>query len=468
MIDSDAAACEPVSQSLNAQTKRAFSALSTPLWVFDIQCKEMVWANPSAVRLWRASDLDSLLERDFASDMSAHTARNLQSYLEAFRQGETRVENWTFFPDGNETTVRCHCSGILSTDGRLLMLVEGVTHEGYSFIDAVMRSVASLILVVDQYGTLVRVNRRALDVAASNRNQLLGVHVSDSPFGIPWPPSDDGRTFEAYTLAQGTRRPVLWSVTLLDEAAFDKRLWLLAGLDVAEDRALRRELEARDRLASLGRLAAGVSHEINNPLSVIMAGLQELASGPTGSAEHAIVDDCLVEAERIATIVEELTVLSRSDDNDRAAFELGEVIRWITLVTSRELSPRAALRCQVDGSLVLAGPRSHLTHALLSIVLHAADSLPRERDEPHPLDLHAELESEETVRFSVRYPDTSELEEQTFFEPFLEVGQRHRQLGLSVAHALVTRAGATMQAHRARGETCLELRWPCGLQPARV
>ena len=57
-----------------------FNLLEHPVWVFDIENKSMWWANTAAVSLWNAESLESLLQRDYASDMSQATERRINSY----------------------------------------------------------------------------------------------------------------------------------------------------------------------------------------------------------------------------------------------------------------------------------------------------------------------------------------------------------------------------------------------------
>lgn len=100
-----------------------YERLQTPLWIYDIQNLQMRWANRAALLLWNAASLEELLSRDF-SQVSQATHTRLQSYLKLFEQGETVIEQWTFYPQGNAVSVRCTCSGILIEKGCLAMLVE--------------------------------------------------------------------------------------------------------------------------------------------------------------------------------------------------------------------------------------------------------------------------------------------------------------------------------------------------------
>jgi hypothetical protein len=67
----------------------AFELLDSPIWVFDIENKSMWWANEAACYLWSATDLESLVQRDFASDMSKASERSLNNWLEGFALGES-------------------------------------------------------------------------------------------------------------------------------------------------------------------------------------------------------------------------------------------------------------------------------------------------------------------------------------------------------------------------------------------
>ncbi|MGA9380500.1 MAG: PAS domain S-box protein [Phormidium sp.] len=100
-----------------------YERLQTPIWIFDIQHLTMRWANRAALLLWNATSLEELLSRDF-SQVSTATYTRLQSYLEQFEQGETVIEQWTFYPGENAISVRCTCSGIFLENGSLAMLVE--------------------------------------------------------------------------------------------------------------------------------------------------------------------------------------------------------------------------------------------------------------------------------------------------------------------------------------------------------
>jgi diguanylate cyclase (GGDEF)-like protein/PAS domain S-box-containing protein len=99
-------------------------SLQTPIWIYDIQRLQMVWANRAALWLWDAPTLEDLLDRDF-SDVSAATQTRLGSYFEGLQRGQTFQASWTFYPQGKPVSVQCFCSGVHLEDGYLAMQVEG-------------------------------------------------------------------------------------------------------------------------------------------------------------------------------------------------------------------------------------------------------------------------------------------------------------------------------------------------------
>lgn len=122
----------------------ALNLLRSPVWVFDIYDMKVWWANAAAVKLWDAPDLESLLNRDF-SDASQTTHARIQSYLERFLRGETAVDRWTFYPNGQPLSVESICSGlrIAEKNGRMAMLVE-VTYPSSDINADLLRSVEVL------------------------------------------------------------------------------------------------------------------------------------------------------------------------------------------------------------------------------------------------------------------------------------------------------------------------------------
>jgi PAS domain S-box-containing protein len=128
-----------------------------------------------------------------------------------------------------------------------------------------------------------------------------------------------------------------------------------AALAIGRDLSERRQVQAAemraDRLTALGTLAAGVAHEINNPLAYVLLNLQYLlrelprfdgsTEGLGRLAER--LADCRHGAERVGTIVRDLRALSRSEREERTPVELESVIASAVKIAGAQLSTRARM-----------------------------------------------------------------------------------------------------------------------------
>jgi signal transduction histidine kinase len=178
--------------------------------------------------------------------------------------------------------------------------------------------------------------------------------------------------------------------------------WL--GLDaccyVAEDATQRQQLLDRvsrqERLASLGILAAGVAHEINNPLGYISASVEfasaELdtllvASDPEGPVMRnggcdvsiAAAREALVDAregiDRVTRIVRDMGMLSRDDPSRRAAVNINRVIESACTVVAPQARPRARLVLELQPTPRVVGDEARLGQVLLNLLVNAVHAI---------------------------------------------------------------------------------------------
>ena len=101
--------------------------LRTPVWVYDFDATRVVWANRSALKVWRADSVEALAERDLSADMSPSVAARLAQYQFDFERSDTTFsETWTLYPDGRPTTLRVLFSRRRLADGRMGMTCEAL------------------------------------------------------------------------------------------------------------------------------------------------------------------------------------------------------------------------------------------------------------------------------------------------------------------------------------------------------
>jgi signal transduction histidine kinase/CheY-like chemotaxis protein len=156
----------------------------------------------------------------------------------------------------------------------------------------------------------------------------------------------------------------------------------------AEGRA-REEMQQRlirtERAASMGNLAAGLAHEINNPLTYVIGNLELLKTDiddgeRTWTQEEredasAVIRDALEGASRVANLVRDLKTFSHVEENHMGAVEIAPVIHQAVRLVANELRHRARVVVDCEEDLHLLGSEGRLQQVLINLLVNAAHAI---------------------------------------------------------------------------------------------
>ncbi|WP_243324507.1 ATP-binding protein [Geothrix sp. SG200] len=225
-----------------------------------------------------------------------------------------------------------------------------------------------------------------------------------------------------------------------------------------------RQLAQADKLASVGRLAAGVAHEINNPLTGVLSYASLLRKRLDGDKESCDDLDVIVrETVRCRGIIRGLLDFARPTPPARKPMDLNEVVRRAVSVVMTQLSLN-----QVDLSLDLA-PQLPVVHAdanqiqqvAVNLLLNAGDAI---NGDGGIIKLTTRAGSEGSVEMLVQDNGRGIPPEDLprIFEPFYTTkGSHGTGLGLAVSWGIVEAHGGTLEVHSGPGQgTCFTLRIP--------
>lgn len=105
------------------KTCGVLNLITHPVWIFDIDKKRVYWANNAALKVWNATSLTELCERDMGKDMSISVANRLRQYQSDFTSNKAVFdEQWTLYPGQVPTSLHVTFTGYLLEDGRMGML----------------------------------------------------------------------------------------------------------------------------------------------------------------------------------------------------------------------------------------------------------------------------------------------------------------------------------------------------------
>ena len=166
----------------------------------------------------------------------------------------------------------------------------------------------------------------------------------------------------------------------------DGPLNLVVARDVSQRRRMQERFLLADRVASMGTLAAGVAHEINNPLTYVVGNLTVAAKGLAGlepkekdrvvlrDLEKAIAD-ARAGAERVRYIVGDLRAFSRPDRGELTNIDLRKVLDAAINMAWSEIRHRARLIREYNDTPTVRGSETRLGQVFLNLLVNAAQAI---------------------------------------------------------------------------------------------
>jgi PAS domain S-box-containing protein len=363
-----------------------------------------------------------------------------------------------------------------------------VAGERYAMLSQHARDI---VLFVDAAGRIVESNDAAERAYGYTREELLALTVFDlrraSPTELVRAQMKQALVTQLYFEAthfrkDGSSFPV--EVATRSASIAGETVLVSVVRDLTERKQMEAKLVQADRLAAVGTLAAGVAHEINNPLAFTMTNLEMLArrlpslaaraAAPVGDADARVAASTLHEvaqelthlaqmatiaregAERVRAIVRDLRAFARADERTLAPVALRDVIESSIVMAQNELRHRGELvREYADVPAVLAN-EARLCQVFLNLLVNAAHALPERREPPNRVVVRTGLDAAGRVFAEVADNGVGIPEEiiGRVFDPFVTtkpVGEG-MGLGLFISHSIVTELGGEISVASVEGE----------------
>ncbi len=315
-------------------------------------------------------------------------------------------------------------------------------------LEAWLQSAPDAVLITDA-GRLIRfANRAAEERFGVRRGQVSPVSRREASGPMRFHDTILGREYD------------IACAPLLDSGGVMEMIWDLRDItERREHEAARTEWERRARitahLASIGEMAAGIAHEINNPLTAVIGYSGLLAAMPLGGQATEAVSRIVAAAERVAGITQRLLTFARQQRPERRAVSLNEIIR--STIELRSYSFRTSnvqVVLDLDERLPdTVADAQQMQQVFLNLIINAESAM-KSAHAGGLLTIRTRAD-QGLLRISVADDGPGvplELRER-IFDPFFttkEVGEGSG-LGLSICHGIVSEHGGRIGVRAARG-----------------
>lgn len=310
-----------------------------------------------------------------------------------------------------------------------LSVAEGALARSADFFERVLMSMNGGVVTLDREGLVAFANPAAERLLG--RIQLGETFAHSSADFARILEEQDDRGEGTVHGPMGARAVGYSWVALRDEAGnVNGRTILFRDLTLARD------AQRNERLAAVGRLAAGIAHEVRNPLGALSGAIELISqSEAVQKNDRALLDICTREISRLSKLVSDFLEFARPAPSEFARLDLLAIARD-TVSLLRNDSRFASRRLEVSGpSVMVEMDGAQMRQVILNLVKNALEAVGDEGSVTVSIGLDAEDRAEIVVRDDG--PGVQDEQLGRLFEPFFTTKPQGTGLGLAMVAQLV-------------------------------
>ncbi|HVG11240.1 MAG TPA: ATP-binding protein [Thermoanaerobaculia bacterium] len=344
----------------------------------------------------------------------------------------------------------------------------------------VIESISSGLITTDLEGVITSINQAGLSILERPLEELVGRPIRESGLFSPerWSEltaaSESKRTLRAETeMERGgntgdTRdtRNIGFSISQLNDADGRHRGFIVIFQDFSRWRKLEGELRIKDRMAAVGELAAGLAHEIGNPLAAISGSVQMLSSAQNATpSQRKLIEILLKESQRLDRTIKGFLRFARPREGSLQPFDVARLLaeNCELLRNSAEVSElhRIAVKLDPPSASVIADP-DQVSQIFWNLARNSLRAMPG----GGTLTIVGKL-TDEHYRMQVIDTGRGMTEEQraNLFHPFQSFFDGGTGIGMAIVYRIVQEHGGRMDVDsRPGGGTTITVEFPA-MQP---
>jgi PAS domain S-box-containing protein len=439
------------------------------------------------------------------------TAGNWSGEVRHFRRDGTPIHMFssvTVLRDGDGEIVGAVAVNRDVTERRQVLEAMRDSEETYRTL---VETLPDGVALIDLDGTIQRVNQGLVDMTGRGQHESL---VGESFLQLVAPAHRNrAETNFLLTIESGYLKEVEYDLVRADNHQFpaelsvsllrtgEEQALVCVVRDISERKRVQSQLAQSDRMASVGMLAAGVAHEINNPLAYILGNLEaaaqdislmaaslrslrdralrglgasearELLGDALATPDDTAIDDMVEEtgealrgAWRVRDIVRDLRVFSRVEDKKTQPLAVNSVVESAISLAYNEIKYRAQLVKSLEPVPLVLGNEGRMSQVFLNLLINAAQAIDEGAADENSICVRTRLETNEVVvevedsGKGIPPSDLGQVFEAFFTTKPAGIGSG---LGLAICRSIVQEHGGTIAVASELGVgTTLSVRLP--------
>ncbi|MFO7988543.1 MAG: c-type heme family protein [Thermodesulfobacteriota bacterium] len=343
---------------------------------------------------------------------------------------------------------------LLALGQQVAVLIENIhvfsgIRSQHDMLQSVFEGISDPLLLIDEDCHIIITNRAGHDILGPGTKKEREAALK----AFLCAPSSSGGECSILTHVARTGRPVSEEILTRDDRYFEIDLYPLPRRDqarlqivvyarnITQEKQMAERMRQAEHLGAIGKLAAGVAHEINNPLGVIQCYTDLVRDAVADEAIISDIDIISKHTKAAQKVVQDLLAMSRPRKSIAGTCDLNQVVNQVVSVfkaqaVSRKINivthlSEALLPVRCDGAV--------LEQILTNLWLNAVDAL-QESGDTITIETHASENSQVVLRFSDNGPGIPDIIGHRIFDPFYttkEVG-KGTGLGLSIVYGFVS------------------------------
>jgi two-component system sensor histidine kinase PilS (NtrC family) len=232
--------------------------------------------------------------------------------------------------------------------------------------------------------------------------------------------------------------------------------------DLTNQKKIEEQLRQQEKMAAIGGLAAGIAHEIRNPLAGISGSVEMLSQTATNSDDKKLFNIVLRETDRLNRLITEFLEYAKPPERPKDEVELSVLLKEVQdlVIKDKGIPSNFNLKLNIENKIKIKGFRDKLVQAFLNIIINSVQAMGETVNPEISVTL-----KEQSSRVFVSIKDNgcgmSEKVRQRIFEPFFTTKSKGTGLGLAMTHKIFENHSASVKVFSTEGVgTEFEIQFP--------